>query len=55
MARIQITDLCPSDFDLSVDSESFLDELNESDLSSINGGSLSRVVIALTLWALSYV
>jgi hypothetical protein len=55
MARIQITDLCPSDFDWSVDSESFLDELNESDLSTINGGSLFRVVIGVTLWALSQV
>ena len=53
MARIQITDLCPSDFDLSVDSENFLDELNESDLSTINGGALFRVVIGVVLWALS--
>jgi bacteriocin-like protein len=38
MASIKISDLCPSEFNLSVDSESFLDELSESDLATINGG-----------------
>jgi bacteriocin-like protein len=46
MASIKISDLCPSDSDLSVNSESFLnnvsksdlEELSESDLATINGG-----------------
>ncbi len=45
MASIKICDLCSSEFNLSADSESFLDELNESDLASINGGILIPLLI----------
>lgn len=38
MSSIKISDLCASKSNLSVDSESFLDELNESDLATIKGG-----------------
>jgi bacteriocin-like protein len=38
MASIKIYDLCSSEFNLSVDSESFLEELSESDLATIKGG-----------------
>jgi hypothetical protein len=38
MASIKIADLCPSEFCFSVDFESFLDELGESDLAAIKGG-----------------
>jgi len=40
MASIKISDL-------SVDSESFLNELNESDLATINGGILPFLILAL--------
>jgi bacteriocin-like protein len=45
MASIKISDL-------SVDSESFLDELNESDLATINGGFLPILIgIGLLLYS----
>jgi lactobin A/cerein 7B family class IIb bacteriocin len=49
MASIKICDLCSSEFNLSADSESFLDELNESDLASINGGIIPFLVIGILL------
>jgi hypothetical protein len=39
MASIKISDLRPSDFDLLGDSESFLDDLSDNDLATINGGA----------------
>lgn len=53
MASIKIYDLCPSGSDLSVNSESFLDELSESDLASINGGILPILIIGLFLYSTS--
>lgn len=53
MASIKISDLRPSGFNLFVDSESFLDELSESDLATINGGAtpyITRAVPTLTSW-----
>ena len=39
MASIKISDLRPSDFDLLGDCESFLDDLSDNDLTTVNGGS----------------
>jgi hypothetical protein len=39
MASIKISDLRPSGLDLFGDSESFLDDLSDNDLATINGGS----------------
>ena len=57
MASIKISDLCPSDSDLSVNSESFLnnvsksdlEELSESDLATINGGFLLEFLVGAWL------
>jgi hypothetical protein len=38
MASVKISDLRPSGFDLLGDSESFLDDLSDNDLATINGG-----------------
>jgi hypothetical protein len=38
MASIKISDLLPSDFDMFGDAESFLDDLSDNDLATINGG-----------------
>lgn len=38
MASIKISDLRPSGFDLLGDSESFLDDLSDNDLATMNGG-----------------
>jgi len=38
MASIEISDLRPSGLDLFGDSESFLDDLSDNDLATINGG-----------------
>ncbi len=46
MAAITISDLRPSGFDLFVDSESFLNDLNDSDLATTNGGATP---VAITL------
>jgi hypothetical protein len=48
MASIKISDLRPSDFDSFVDSESFLNDLSDSDLATINGGRIS-VSIEITI------
>jgi hypothetical protein len=39
MASIKISDLRPSGLDLFGDSESFLDDLSDNDLATINGAS----------------
>jgi len=53
MASIKISDLRPSGFDLFGDSESFLDELSDSDLATINGGYITPfgpiITITITL------
>jgi hypothetical protein len=46
MASIKISDLRPSDFDLLGDSESFLDDLSDNDLATINGGKLKDYLLA---------
>jgi hypothetical protein len=38
MASIKISELRPSDFDFLGDPESFLDDLSDNDLATINGG-----------------
>jgi hypothetical protein len=38
MASIKISDLRPSDFDMFGDSETFLNDLSDNDLATINGG-----------------
>jgi hypothetical protein len=53
MASIKISDLGASEVSLFVDSESFLDELSNSDLATIKGGSLFYVTIAVVSWLLS--
>jgi hypothetical protein len=45
MASIKISDLRPSDFDSFVDSESFLNDLSDNDLATINGGFLHLLAI----------
>jgi len=45
MASIKISDLRPSDFDSFVDSESFLNDLSDSDLATINGGRTVIIII----------
>jgi len=45
MASIKISDLCPSGCDSFGDSESFLDELSDNDLTTIKGGETIIVVI----------
>lgn len=45
MASIKISDLRPSDFDSFVDSESFLNDLSDSDLATINGGRTRIIII----------
>jgi lactobin A/cerein 7B family class IIb bacteriocin len=49
MASIKISDLHPSGFDLFGDSESFLDELNDNDLATINGGAAESLILAAVL------
>jgi hypothetical protein len=46
MASIKISDLRPSGLDLFVDSESFLNDLSDSDLANTNGGATP---VAITL------
>jgi len=53
MASIKISDLCASEFNLSVDSESFLDELSERDLATIKGGISPYLIAAFVVWALT--
>jgi len=48
MASIKISDLRPSDFDLLGDCESFLDDLSDNDLATINGGRGITITIATT-------
>jgi bacteriocin-like protein len=48
MASIKISDLSLSDFNLSVDSENFLEELSDSDLATIKGG-ISRINLLLAI------
>jgi hypothetical protein len=48
MASIKISDLRPSDFDSFVDSESFLNDLSDSDLATINGGKIG-IGITITI------
>jgi hypothetical protein len=43
MASIKISDLRPSGFDSFVNSKSFLNDLSDSDLATIKGGSVPRV------------
>ena len=45
MASIKISDLRPSDFDLLGDSESFLEDLSDNDLATINGGTTIVVLV----------
>jgi hypothetical protein len=47
MASIKISDLRPSGFDLLGDSESFLDDLSDNDLATINGGRTPVVVVVV--------
>jgi len=54
MACIKIYDLRPAGFDLFVDSESFLKDLNESDLTSTNGGATPVAVTLLGAAWLGY-
>jgi hypothetical protein len=45
MASIKISDLRPSGCDLFGDSESFLDDLSDNDLATINGGKAASIFI----------
>jgi hypothetical protein len=47
MASIKISDLRPSDFDLLGDSESFLDDLSDNDLATINGGRQDPITVTI--------
>jgi bacteriocin-like protein len=52
MASLESSDLCASELNLSVDSENCLDELeelNESDLATINGGFFVEIIIAYNI------
>ncbi len=50
MASIIISDLRPSGFDLFGDSESFLDDLSDNDLATINGGfSITWFVVGIII------
>ncbi len=49
MASIKISDLRPSGLDLFGDSESFLDELNDNDLATINGGAPESIVVGILI------
>jgi hypothetical protein len=50
MASIKISDLRPSGFDLFGDSESFLDDLSDNDLATVNGGSfLEGIIVGLII------
>jgi lactobin A/cerein 7B family class IIb bacteriocin len=57
MATINISDLRPTDSDLFSDDESYMNELSERELSSINGGcgfwcSVGASLVANALWEL---
>jgi hypothetical protein len=54
MASIKISDLCTSESSLSVDSESFLDELSKSDLTTTKGGHVGHLAVAVVSWAVSW-
>ncbi|AFZ59461.1 hypothetical protein H6G54_07845 [Anabaena cylindrica FACHB-243] len=54
MASIKISDLRPSGLDLFVDSESFLNDLNDSDLATTNGGATPTTVTLLGAAWLGY-
>lgn len=54
MACIKIYDLRPAGFDLFVDSESFLNDLNERDLASTNGGATPATVTLIGAAWLGY-
>ncbi|AFZ59459.1 hypothetical protein H6G54_07835 [Anabaena cylindrica FACHB-243] len=54
MASIKISDLRPSGLDLFVDSESFLNDLNDSDLAATNGGATPAGVALLGAAWLGY-
>jgi hypothetical protein len=48
MATINISDLRPTGSDLFSDSEGYMNELGDSELDLINGGSLTTPVCAVT-------
>lgn len=48
MANIKVNDIKPAGAELFTDSESFFDELNESDLNKLIGGRLPQTTFAYT-------
>jgi bacteriocin-like protein len=54
MASIKISELRPSDFDFFGDSESFLDDLSDKDLATINGGR-NDIEITITVIVIVYI
>ena len=54
MASIKISDLRPSGLDLFVDSESFLNDLSDSDLANTNGGATPTTVLLIGAAWLGY-
>ena len=54
MASIKISDLRPSGLELFVDSESFLNDLSDSDLTMTNGGATPTTVVLLGAAWLGY-
>jgi len=49
MASIKISDLRPSGCDLLGDSKSFLDDLSDNDLATINGGRNDPTIIVVVI------
>ena len=50
MANINISDLCPAGADLFLDSESYLNDLTEGEMTNTLGGVLPLVYIGIGLY-----